>query len=77
MVIAGFFILAFFSACSQCHGLFPQESESREMKVLDGIWDFRADNSTSRNQGLEEKWYSKRLKKVKLLLSTLFIINSN
>ena len=47
-----------------CWGLFPQESETREIKLLDGLWNFRPDNSSSRNEGLEEKWYTKRLKKV-------------
>lgn len=69
MVIKGLLILAFIGACSQCYGLFPQESESREIKLLDGIWDFRADNSSIRNKGLKEKWYTKRLKKV-ILFST-------
>jgi hypothetical protein len=42
----------------------PQESESRYIQYLDGMWDFRADNSPSRSQGLDERWYSKRLSKV-------------
>ena len=66
MVIKGYLILALVSAWlfTLCQGLFPQESESREMKLLDGIWDFRADNSSTRSKGLKEKWYNKRLKKV-------------
>eukprot|EP00111_Clytia_hemisphaerica_P003671 TCONS_00010507-protein len=43
--------------------LFPQESESRELKILDGLWNFRADNSSSRNVGIKNKWYSDQLKK--------------
>ena len=48
----------------ECLSLFPQESESRELKVLDGLWNFRADNSSSRNVGIKNKWYTDKLKKV-------------
>lgn len=44
--------------------LFPIESESREIKVLDGLWNFRIDDSTNRNLGFIQEWYSKALKKV-------------
>uniref|UniRef100_A0A671TPH4 Beta-glucuronidase n=1 Tax=Sparus aurata TaxID=8175 RepID=A0A671TPH4_SPAAU len=41
--------------------LFPRESPSREVKELNGLWDFRADDSTNRNQSFERAWYKKRL----------------
>ena len=41
--------------------LYPRESESREVKVLDGVWYFRADFSSGRDAGFTEKWYSKPL----------------
>uniref|UniRef100_A0A4W6EPL5 Beta-glucuronidase n=1 Tax=Lates calcarifer TaxID=8187 RepID=A0A4W6EPL5_LATCA len=41
--------------------LFPQESSSREVKELNGLWDFRADKSPNRNQGFERAWYKSRL----------------
>lgn len=44
--------------------LFPQESSSREVKELNGLWDFRADKSPNRNQGFERAWYKSRLAEV-------------
>uniref|UniRef100_A0AAY5KL30 Beta-glucuronidase n=1 Tax=Esox lucius TaxID=8010 RepID=A0AAY5KL30_ESOLU len=48
--------------CLQDSGmLFPQESSSREIKELNGLWNFRADMSPSRNVGFEQEWYKSRL----------------
>ena len=44
--------------------LYVRESESREVKDLNGIWTFRADFSSNRNAGFEEKWYARPLAKV-------------
>ncbi|XP_032389708.1 beta-glucuronidase [Etheostoma spectabile] len=41
--------------------LFPRESSSREVKELNGRWDFRADKSPNRNQGFEKAWYKSPL----------------
>ncbi|XP_026037878.1 beta-glucuronidase [Astatotilapia calliptera] len=41
--------------------LFPQESSFREVKELNGLWDFRADGSPNRNEGFEKAWYKRRL----------------
>ncbi|XP_071116062.1 beta-glucuronidase-like [Haliotis cracherodii] len=41
--------------------LYPRESESRNMKNLDGMWNFRADASPSRNQGFDQQWYKSPL----------------
>ncbi|XP_071757671.1 beta-glucuronidase [Centroberyx gerrardi] len=41
--------------------LFPRESPSREVKELTGLWDFRADQSPSRNLGFQKAWYKSRL----------------
>uniref|UniRef100_A0A8P4GIX9 Beta-glucuronidase n=1 Tax=Dicentrarchus labrax TaxID=13489 RepID=A0A8P4GIX9_DICLA len=41
--------------------LFPRESSSREVKELNGLWDFRADQSPNRNQGFDRAWYKSRL----------------
>ncbi|XP_046840299.1 beta-glucuronidase-like [Xenia sp. Carnegie-2017] len=43
--------------------LFPRESESRQIKNLGGIWSFRADMSSSRNEGFDKKWYQQDLYK--------------
>ncbi|XP_051891617.1 beta-glucuronidase [Pristis pectinata] len=42
--------------------LSPRETRSRELKELGGPWSFRADQSSSRNQGFEEKWYQRPLR---------------
>ena len=44
--------------------LYPRESESRQIQELDGMWNFRADTSPSRNAGMVEKWFEKQLAKV-------------
>lgn len=42
--------------------LFPQESESRSLRSLNGMWDFRLDDSADRQEGLfRGKWFSKPL----------------
>uniref|UniRef100_A0A8C7JCR4 Beta-glucuronidase n=1 Tax=Oncorhynchus kisutch TaxID=8019 RepID=A0A8C7JCR4_ONCKI len=41
--------------------LFPRESSSREIKELNGLWDFRADVSHDRNLGFQQAWYKSRL----------------
>jgi len=44
--------------------LYPSESESRQIQLLDGMWNFRADRSDCRCEGLVQKWYSKWLSEV-------------
>lgn len=41
--------------------LYPRESETRQVKSLDGMWDFRADISSI---GFDEMWYSLPLAQV-------------
>lgn len=51
------------------HGLlYPKESESREVKEINGIWHFRADYSPSRNQGFVEEWYKEPLQDVRTVV---------
>ncbi len=38
--------------------LYPVENEVREVKLLDGIWNFKLDDG---EKGFEEKWYENRL----------------
>ena len=53
--------------------LFPRESESREIKELNGIWNFRVDNSSTRTAGFDKEWYQKPLKQVHVtLIFTLY-----
>ncbi|XP_030384762.1 beta-glucuronidase-like isoform X2 [Scaptodrosophila lebanonensis] len=37
--------------------LYPRESETREVRSLDGLWRFIKSNSSDSQQGLLEKWY--------------------
>ncbi|XP_022808391.1 beta-glucuronidase-like [Stylophora pistillata] len=46
--------------------LYPRESETRQVKSLDGMWDFRADISSI---GFDEMWYSLPLAQVGDVLS--------
>lgn len=45
--------------------LFPKEGPSREVKMLDGLWHFRADLSDNRLQGFEQQWYRQPLREVR------------
>jgi len=38
--------------------LFPQDSETREIKSLDGLWDFRLSPKSNPDVGFEEAWYA-------------------
>ena len=62
-----------FCQCVHCehtgldHGggmLYPYESESRQIQLLDGMWNFRADTSACRCEGLQQQWYLKPLSEV-------------
>lgn len=44
--------------------LFPRETETRQVKSLDGMWDFKADISFV---GFEEMWYALPLAEVNVL----------
>ncbi len=53
------------TAIGCCNGLlFPKDSPSRLVKDLNGVWKFKIDDSPSRNDGFNEKWYSKPLSQV-------------
>ena len=51
--------------------LHPKESESREIKELNGLWNFRADKSDTRNAGFTEKWYTQKLSQVIIIIKFL------
>ena len=59
-------LLTFFmDAQSKLPGmLYPRESESRTLKRLDGMWNFRVDDSPTRNQSFVDKWFSTSLENV-------------
>uniref|UniRef100_A0A182RRY1 Beta-glucuronidase n=1 Tax=Anopheles funestus TaxID=62324 RepID=A0A182RRY1_ANOFN len=45
--------------------LYPIESETREMKKLDGMWNFVRSDSNNPSQGIREKWYMDDLARVR------------
>ncbi|XP_055386768.1 beta-glucuronidase isoform X2 [Condylostylus longicornis] len=45
--------------------LYPQESETRELRSLDGIWNFVKCDSKTYSQGVIDGWYLKDLSEVK------------
>uniref|UniRef100_A0A090XD39 Putative beta-glucuronidase gusb glycosylhydrolase superfamily 2 n=1 Tax=Ixodes ricinus TaxID=34613 RepID=A0A090XD39_IXORI len=48
-----------------CSGslLYPRESESREVKLLDGVWKFRVCTQEDQDAGFREKWFARPLEK--------------
>lgn len=63
----------FFKTNVQGGILYPRESESREVKLLDGIWNFRLSQPDSLI-GFKEKWFLKDLSKVSPNLYLLQLI---
>ena len=62
--LASIFIAFANSEVSTWGGLYPRESESREVKSLDGMWNFRLSPLHEPNLGFQKKWYSQELAKV-------------
>lgn len=42
--------------------LYPRESETREVRSLDGMWSFAKSETTKPSEGLREKWFLKDLR---------------
>lgn len=42
--------------------LYPRESETREVRSLDGMWNFAKSDPNKPSEGLREKWYLKELR---------------
>ena len=47
--------------------LYPQDNEHRLVKELNGLWLFRADVPSSRDEGFAKKWYERPLDEVSAL----------
>lgn len=55
-------VVAMVTSCRAQSGiLYPRDSETRQVKSLDGIWRFRSSNDSA--QGFKETWFSERLSK--------------
>ncbi|KAL5288756.1 GUSB.2 family protein [Megaselia abdita] len=48
--------------------LYPHESETREVRNLDGIWNFVKSDEGNPTQGVREQWYKDDLSKVKTVI---------
>lgn len=48
--------------------LYPQESESRDVRSLDGLWNFRLSPEPDPLTGFRERWFQKDLSQVGLHL---------
>jgi len=46
--------------------LYPRESESREVKSLDGIWHFRTADIEDQELGFKRKWFQHPLQHVSI-----------
>lgn len=44
--------------------LYPRETETRQLKTLDGLWDFVVQNVSTPFEGFNQKWYKTSLKTV-------------
>jgi beta-glucuronidase len=42
--------------------LYPRESETREVRSLDGVWKFAKSDTNKPSEGLREKWFLKELR---------------
>ena len=51
--------------------LYPRESQSREVKIIDAMWNFRADFSSGRDAGFVEEWYNQPLGMVSALTGVI------
>lgn len=59
-------IMFFTSHCSETHGLlYPRESETREVRSLDGMWNFVKGNTNDPKEGFREEWFKYDLSKVR------------
>lgn len=64
-VLSFVFGFMMFSLKDRTEGLlYPHESETREVKSLDGMWNFVKSNETAPTEGIRNKWYLDDLSKV-------------
>nr|CAD7454600.1 unnamed protein product [Timema tahoe] len=66
LIFGGVFLYSFsqiFGDISPGGILYPRESESREVRSLDGVWNFRLSPMDEPTQGLTQQWYQQELRK--------------
>lgn len=52
-------------ACSSANILYPVESESRELRTLHGLWNFKISPPNDQLVGFDQKWYTERFETVR------------
>lgn len=52
---------------ADAYHLYPRESESREVKLLNGVWKFRVCPQEDQDVGFREKWFAHPLDQVSAL----------
>jgi len=57
-------LFSLISSCQDVLALYPRDSLTREVKSLDGIWNFRASPSEDQEIGFRNAWYRRPLKEV-------------
>ncbi|XP_023221887.1 beta-glucuronidase-like [Centruroides sculpturatus] len=61
MLILSLLLVAIFERCIYAGNIYPRDSETRDSKLLDGIWNFRTADAQDQERGFREKWYLKPL----------------
>lgn len=56
--------------------LFPRDSESRQSKNLDGLWNFRAEPKAASDLGISEKWFEQPLEKVTIIIIAVYVVRN-
>lgn len=54
-------VILILSKVSYAGNLYPRDSETRDSKLLDGIWNFRTADLFDQDRGFREKWYESPL----------------
>ncbi|XP_017773138.1 PREDICTED: beta-glucuronidase [Nicrophorus vespilloides] len=62
---------------AKCGILYPQESETREVKSLDGLWNFAVSSYYNKLIGFSEHWYKKDISKLEHIESMLMPVPSS
>lgn len=62
--IVFFISFGIFVECSSANILYPVETESRELRTLHGLWNFKISPLTDQSVGFDNKWYTMRFETV-------------
>lgn len=71
-IIVFLLIFATFVEYSSSNVLYPVESESRELRTLHGLWNFKISPLSNQTIGFDNKWYSERFETVSYWQNKLY-----